>query len=215
MIRFPTFRIMSFAMCVGITLSACNGSTPQQDSTSHQEAENDVSENNNHVQGMKLRDVAGQATIQTSNVIIPDIKQMSKKELQLAGRYHVQISCKDPFPKCDSGSAEFIINLLPDGTAYRTFVYFGRVSNEISGSESPIVNDSVNHQDTWEYDPANNEIIIHRAYNVDFYYDVIDENTIQMKLEKILHGKEENIAYFEAGNPAPSKAYKFEKYDDH
>lgn len=161
--------------------------------------------------GVKLRDVAGQATLPATAT--NEVKVVKVLDRRYAGRYHTQMSCYDLFAKCKDGNAEFIINLLPDGSAYRTFVYFGRVSNDISGAEAPVVSD-YNHQDTWEYNAETNEIIVHRAEGVNFYYYVKDDQTIQMKREKILRGSPENIAFFAAGHVAPERSYTLTKYDD-
>ncbi len=58
---------------------------------------------------------------------------------QYAGRYHTRISCEDNFADCETGEAEYILNLLPDGTAYWNVVHFGRVGSK-DGSKSAVIN---------------------------------------------------------------------------
>ena len=55
--------------------------------------------------------------------------------------YHTRISCEDNFADCETGEAEYILNLLPDGTAYWNVVHFGRVGSK-DGSK---VRSSINY----------------------------------------------------------------------
>lgn len=203
----------SFLSIFGLIVFALSACSSDHQSKLDQANHNTTSNSAKPESGVKLRDVAGQATLPISSETTSDVKALSEVGQTHAGRYHVQMNCRDPFARCSDGNAEFILNLLPDGTAYRTFVYFGRVSNDISGAESPVVSD-YNHQDTWEYDAQTKQIIVHRAEGVKFYYNVKDNDTIQMNLDKVLKSSPENIAFFTAGHPAPKHNYTLIKYDD-
>jgi len=158
-----------------------------------------------------LTEVAGQATLPTINKFVPsdEIDKIPTKAEAFVGRYHAQIDCEDPFAMCNKGNAEFIINLLADGTAHRTFVYMGKVTND-----SNIIKSNRTYQkNTWIYDEATHEIIVNRIEGIQFFYKVDSQHNLVMDLDKILNGTEANRLYFRQHNLAPTKAYVLYKFD--
>lgn len=57
------------------------------------------------------------------------------------GRYHANIPCEDDFVACEKGTAEFILNLLPDGTVHRSIIHYGKIfadRNATAGSDGAV-----------------------------------------------------------------------------
>jgi hypothetical protein len=202
-------------------LSACDSSksnNKQQSSsdTQHSSSEIALQEATQAVpanDGKKLSEVAGQATLPAMAEVkgfSPQHQSLPSKAEAFVGRYHVQISCDDPFAKCDQGSAEFIINLLADGTAHRTFVYMGKISYE----NSDIKSNRSYQKNTWIYDEAQHEIIVNRIEGIQFFYKVDAQNNLIMDIDRILNGTEENRLYFSQHHTAPTKAYVLQRFDN-
>ena len=158
--------------------------------------------------GRKLTEIAGQATL-------PAEKHKHKEDgiadtdLQYVGRYRVNIPCEDEFAHCEKGSAEFIINLLPDGTAHRTFVYKGRVSND---SHEELANRNYK-KNTWHYDEEHHQIIVKRIEGIQFFYSINDEQNLVIDRDKILNVDKTNKNYFSVkGHHAPEHNYVMTKF---
>ena len=213
------FRILGISICT--VLSACDSSKSNDKQQGASDTQNSSSElalqptpqRANASEGKKLTDLAGQATL-------PAMAEMKGQDQQsdvvytkaeaFVGRYHVQMSCEDPFAKCEKGSAEFIINLLPDGTAHRTFVYMGKMTYE----NNDIKPNRGYQKNTWVYDEVNHEIVINRIEGIQFYYKVDAQNDLVMDIDKIVNGTEENRLYFSQHHTAPTKAYVLKKFDN-
>lgn len=213
------FRILGISICT--VLSACDSSKSNDKQQGTSDTQNSSSElalqetpqHAHSSEGKKLTDLAGQATL-------PAVVDMQSQDQQsgeiptkaetFVGRYHVQMSCEDPFAKCDKGSAEFIINLLPDGTAHRTFVYMGKITYE----NNDIKSNRAYQKNTWIYDELNHEIVINRIEGIQFYYKVDEQNDLVMDIDKIINGTEENRLYFSQHHTAPTKAYVLKKFDN-
>ena len=211
-------RVMTFSCCVALT--ACDSSTTnnKQDRSGSASSSNDVlnqgalTQHDEVQHGKKLTEVAGQATLPTAsevNALDQPSEAMTPKAQQLVGRYHVQINCEDPFAMCDQGNSEFIINLLPDGTAHRTLVYMGKMTYE----NNDIKSNRSYQKNTWTYDEANREVIVNRIEGIQFYYKVDAHKNLIMDLDKILNGTEKNKVYFQQNNIAPTKAYVLTRFD--
>nr|WP_218950427.1 hypothetical protein [Acinetobacter sp. YH1901141] len=143
----------------------------------------------------RLTEVAGQA-------IAP--MQMAATEhhipenlLTYVGRYTVQISCEDKFVMCESGKVDYILTLLPDGTAHRIFVNAGQISYD---------NKKKYRKDLWFYDEDAHQIVVARASGVNFYYNVDQDHNLIMDKNKIAIATENNREYFKS-NPLPSQNY--------
>lgn len=154
-------------------------------------------EKNNNAEGKRLTEVAGQATIPTVEQkkvenIIPKIAE------PFVGRYKTIVSCDDPIVFCKEGTADFILNLLPDGTAHRTITYLGKIT---------FASDKQYRQDRWLYDEKSHEIILSRASGVEFFYNIDQDKKLTMNLTKIANATETNRQFFAEGNPFPQKAY--------
>lgn len=152
--------------------------------------------------GRALLDVAlGQegsiSAKQSSNVGL-----VAKEALPYVGRYVTKINCDDAYVGCDSGEADFIVSLLPNGIAHRMIKHRGSIT---------FTSNQQYRQDRWSYDPNVHQIILHRASGVDFFYDINSQKNIVMDLDKIANVTETNQQYFAEGNPMPMKAYVLEK----
>lgn len=77
------------------------------------------------VTGRKLTEVAGRASLPVLQN--EQNEEVRSTNLQYAGRYYTQVPCQDAFVNCGKGRAEYILNLLPDGSAHRMIATFGRV----------------------------------------------------------------------------------------
>ena len=72
------------------------------------------------VETKRLTEVAGQATAPMQTAATEH--HIPENHLTYVGRYTIQISCEDKFVMCESGKVDYILTLLPDGTAHRIFV---------------------------------------------------------------------------------------------
>jgi len=217
--KMNIFSLLSMSTC--LILSACDVSKPpdlQQgkgivDHKNHRYSENEKYITAEVDEGKKLTDIAGQAILPASATIknLDHDVTISHQAEEFVGRYHAEISCEDPFVLCDHGKAEFIINLLPDGTAHRTIAYMGKMTyenREISSNRSYQKN-------TWSYDPDQKEIIVNRGDGSQFFYTVNADHNLVINLNKILNSSEMNKKYFsDKNNPAPENAYVLKKYNN-
>lgn len=151
--------------------------------------------------GNKLTDLAGKPTVPNT---IDDQKARSlltEKATQYIGRYRAEVDCTDRFVDCNDGTANFIINLLPNGIAHRTIVHMGKVTFALSHQY---------RQDYWSYDEIYHQIILHRENGIKVFYFVDDENNLIMDLDKIANATEKNRQFF-SENPLPQYAYHLKK----
>ena len=158
-------------------------------------------------EGEKLTEAAGPAVTQALED--DHVAQVSNVSMPFVGRYHTEINCEDKFAHCEKGSAEFIINLLPDGTAHRTFVYKGRVSND---SHEELANRNYK-KNTWHYDEEHHQIIVKRIEGIQFFYSINDEQNLVIDRDKILNVDKTNKNYFSVkGHHAPEHNYVMTKF---
>jgi hypothetical protein len=217
--KISLFRILGISICS--LLSACDSSKSNNKQQSVSDSQNSSSELalQEEIQalpasdGKKLSEVAGQATLPAMADVKsfgPQSETLASKAEEFVGRYHVQMSCEDPFAKCEKGNAEFIINLLADGTAHRTFVYMGKMTYE----NTDVKSSRSYQKNTWIYDEVQHEIIVNRIEGIQFFYKVDEKNNLVMDLDKILNGTEENRLYFKQHHTAPTKAYVLKRFDN-
>ena len=152
-------------------------------------------------QGQKLTDAAARTVLSDGSDEASLQQPLDATALTYAGRYQASISCEDAFARCEQGNAEFILNLLPDGTAHRTFIHMGRV--EFSSSRQY-------RQDHWRYDAEHHQIILHRESGVEFYYDLDPQHNLIINLELIANASAKNQEYFNS-HPFPQKAYTLQR----
>lgn len=149
------------------------------------------------VTGRKLTDVAGQAAIPVGSE--ESIGQVvTDNALPYVGRYHVVVSCQDPIVFCKDGTADFVMNLLADGTAHRTIIHSGTITFATAQQY---------RQDHWKYDEINHQIILQRSNGVEFFYDIDKNKNLTMNLNKIANGSDVNRKFFQEGNAFPHEAY--------
>lgn len=143
----------------------------------------------------RLTEVAGQATAPMQTVA-PE-HHIPENHLSYVGRYTTQISCEDKFVMCERGTVDYILTLLPDGTAHRIFVNAGQISYD---------NKKQYGKDLWFYDEDAHQIVVARASGVNFYYNVDQDHNLIMDKNKIAIATENNREYFKS-NPLPSQNY--------
>ena len=207
--KINSLSLLGLSIC--LLLTACDSSKPidQQSKVadaqqaSRENASPSASEPTSTNQGKKLTEVAGQATLPAS--IHPTdaahAAKVSEQAEKFVGRYYAEISCEDRFVMCDRGKAEFIINLLPDGTAHRTIVYMGKMTYE----NSEIKSNRSYQKNTWHYDEKNHEIIVNRIEGGQFFYRVDADGNLVMDLDQISSKAENSLT--------PEKAYVLTKFD--
>lgn len=147
------------------------------------------------VETKRLTEVAGQATAPMQTAATEH--HIPENHLTYVGRYTIQISCEDKFVMCESGKVDYILTLLPDGTAHRIFVNAGQISYD---------NKKKYRKDLWFYDEDAHQIVVARASGVNFYYNVDQDHNLIMDKNKIAIATENNREYFKS-NPLPSQNY--------
>lgn len=143
----------------------------------------------------RLTEVAGQATAPMQTAATEH--HIPENHLTYVGRYTIQISCEDKFVMCESGKVDYILTLLPDGTAHRIFVNAGQISYD---------NKKKYRKDLWFYDEDAHQIVVARASGVNFYYNVDQDHNLIMDKNKIAIATENNREYFKS-NSLPSQNY--------
>lgn len=202
----PNWRVSSFLSIVlgSALLTSCTQQSSMdvlEEDRQNQEYRN-LSSLTVQEQGQSLSDAASksrsnQAALKGSE----DVKTVSEFLKRFVGRYHVEISCNDPIVNCTDGDAEFILNLLADGTAHRTIVHLGKIST--------ITDDYFD--DHWTYDDTQRQIIVHRSNGLFFFYDLDSDDNLIFNIPKTVDFNELNRAYFAQGNPIPLHSYTLKK----
>lgn len=148
--------------------------------------------------GQSLNQIAGRTILPEQQQTTDASNQTNPHSLAFVGRYRVAISCRDAFAGCDIGTADYILNLLPDGTAHRIFVHMGKVH---------LMSNQKELKDSWYYDVAQQHIVVIRGNGVGFYYQIDQDKNLVMDLEKIATATENNKQFFAQGHPMPQHAY--------
>ncbi|MEQ1388771.1 hypothetical protein ABLT88_04555 [Acinetobacter radioresistens] len=160
------------------------------------------------VTGRKLTEVAGRASLPVLQN--EQNEEVRSTNLQYAGRYYTQVPCQDAFVNCGKGRAEYILNLLPDGSAHRMIATFGRVQPGVDRPD--IAQRRFYRKDHWSVDQAKNEIIVHLAEGLNFYYRVDPKQNLVMNLYKTLHANDQRVIQtFIQQHPLPEQPYKLVK----
>lgn len=199
---FIRSALVSVGILVLFELSACNHASSIEDLEKY-DAEMQSQRGSLEAEGRTLTDIAGKATMP---IVDKDHQQKSipPDAMPFVGRYYASISCEDPLVSCDQGNADFILNLLPDGTAHRTIIHLGTITFESHKQY---------RQDTWSYQPELNQITLHRASGVEFFYNIEDKNTMVMNREKIRTFTSKNVEFFAQGGAFPIKSYALKRID--
>ena len=159
---------------------------------------------------MSLTEVAGQATV--PHVASKHMTQPTQQDMQYVGRYHALIPCTDAFAGCvkDEKEAEYILNLLEDGSVYWTNTSFGRLGSDPSRNMAKI--ERTCKQVQWHVEPTEQEIVVRcDAVGVNLYYRINQDQNLVMDLDKIWNGDQGRNRKFFKEYPFPKKAYVFEK----
>lgn len=197
--------VVGTMMC--LTLSACDiNHTNSKDHSSSTDEENLIK---NSTSTKTLDYVAGRTFLPEEN--LDQTKKLSGISLQYVGRYHTRISCEDAFADCESGEAEYILNLLPNGSAYWNVIHFGRVGSK-DGAKSTAVNQLCPDLN-WKVDEREHELIIQCPLSkVNFYFKTDSRKRLIMNLEKLFYsdyGK--NREFLEQNYFVPKQAYVLTK----
>lgn len=161
-----------------------------------------------HSAGVTLIDVVSQSAVPKYNQADEShqhISPNSEQQLQYIGRYHTEMSCQDSLLHCEDGDVDYILNLLPDGSAHRSIVHLGRVYSVKNGVVKTY------RKDSWSYDAAHNEIIVHLIEGADLIYQLDLHQDLVLALDKTLTVDKNNNNFFENRYPAPSYAYHLKK----
>ena len=201
--------VVGAVMC--LTLSACDiNHTNSKDLSSA--SSNSTHEENlikNSTSTKTLDYVAGRTFLPEEN--LDQTKKLSRTSLQYVGRYHTRISCEDAFADCESGEAEYILNLLSNGSAYWNVIHFGRVGSK-DGAKSTAINQLCPDLN-WKVDEREHELTIHCPLsNVNFYFTIDSKKRLIVNLEKLFYsdyGK--NREFLEQNYFVPKQAYVLTK----
>ena len=203
---------LGLMIILGIGLTACDINHAESKdhssvSTTASKHENDAIKNNSAVTTL---DAAAGRTFLPNNSQ-GHLQKLSASSLQYVGRYHTRISCTDAFADCENGEAEYILNLLADGSAYWNVVHYGRIGTK-DGAKSAVVNQLCPNL-TWKVDNVEHNLIIHcPASDVNFYFNIDSERILSVNLEKLFYsdyGK--NREFLEQNYFVPTKAYILKK----
>lgn len=212
---FARFYVIPAATLLGSFLVACSPK-PTLNDTQNMSADDSIIDlkegasaepKADQQDGKKLTELSGQATLPYDNSA--EVAPVPEHAKVFIGRFHAQVSCDDSFIQCKEGEAEFILNLLPDGTVHRSIIQFGKVFAE----KNQTSRHKLKYQkDTWSVNKAHTELIVQRKEGVNLYYKIIDENHLVMDVEKILQGgADRNQELFSQGYPKPQRAYQLTK----
>lgn len=114
--------------------------------------------------------------------------------LDFVGRYYTKVKCNDGFAHCDDGTAEFVLTLLADGTAYRSVMQHGKIFT-VKGDENDRKDLKVTYsKDRWGVNSGRNELVIYRGEGVNIYYDMKDNTHLIMNIEKTKHLNGKQVA---------------------
>ena len=200
-----TFRLLLKGVMglIGLSLVACDRGAPKL----AQQDENAVAQTSVATDtGKRLTDVAGRATLQDGSEYAPRTLDIS--EQRFIGRYRTQIQCDGYFFPCKEGSADFILNILPDGTVHRSVVRLGKLFSERPRSD---FSNLAYRRDTWTMNRERTELIVHRKDGINFYYRVVDSETLMMDLDKSNNLDVKNQKLYARGFPKLERAYTLKK----
>lgn len=127
--------------------------------------------------------------------------EISSSQLAYVGRYYTTMSCEHALSACEHGQVQYILNLLPNGTAHRMLVRPGRVYTRHQGPVQSY------RQDIWSFDADTHEIVIHLREGVSVFYQINQDNNLLIDLDKTLNYDEASRRFFGVYYPVPSYAY--------
>lgn len=202
--------LKSCGVAACLLLTACDSPQQNIDQTVSDATANTAEFKVEKQEGKRLTEVAGrtalpQAQLAESENISPVVSKVSEPYI---GRYHVVVDCHEKFALCEKGNAEFVINLLKDGTSHRTLIYMGKMSYEKKSNQT----ERVYQQNTWRFNPETHQIEVQRAEGVDFYYDVNADGDLVIDLEKIYANNQIENDQFIDGTYVPTQAYVLKKF---
>lgn len=201
--------------CLGVLLSTVLGGcdithseTYESNSLKHEALSpqlNPLKESAEHpVLGHKLTEVAGRAPLPVLQDT--EVLTLQDESLQYAGRYYTQLSCQEALVDCGRGSAEYILNLLPDGSAHHIVATFGKLR---PGHGQDAAESRLYRKDRWTVDQVKKELVIHLAEGINIYYRVDPKQNLIMNLYKTLHSNDQQAIHdFAQLHPLPQHPYK-------
>jgi hypothetical protein len=197
-------------LCVSLVMAACSQSPmPADEQIVSAEEEQPASVVNPSQSGKKLTELAGQASLPDNEASSTLQQDSANEKAPYIGRYHVQISCKDDFVQCSEGSAEYILTLVADGSAYRSIIYTGKLFSEKMAEDRRI---RTYRRDTWSVNPGNAELVVHLEEGAKFYYQVDEQHNLILDLDRTVDLENQtNQHFFAAGYPMPTQAYRLIK----
>ncbi|ENU28938.1 hypothetical protein F991_03062 [Acinetobacter sp. CIP-A165] len=164
--------------------------------------------------GVPLTKVAGQATLPYSGMGKRNLTEPSETSMTYVGRYHARIPCTDAFAGCvnHEKEAEYILNLLEDGSVYWINTSFGRLGADSSQNVAKI-EQTCKHVQWYAHEELNEIMVRCDAANISLYYEINQNQDLVLNLDKLWNGNNgENRKFFKE-YPFPQKAYVFKKID--
>lgn len=214
----------SVGVLLSLGLSACDSHHPEpvkqqpqtQPSRETSEVLADEQEEQlaSDTQGVSLTQVAGQATLPHPATHKLELSQPSEADMIYVGRYHARIPCTDAFAGCvnNEKEAEYILNLLGDGSVYWTNTSFSRLGSDPSRNTAKI--EQTCKQVQWRAHKELNEIMIRcDAADVNLYYKINKNKDLVMNLDKIWNGDNGHNRKFFKEYPFPEQAYVFKEVE--
>ena len=199
--------VVGAMMCLSLSACDINHTNSKDHSSPSSTDEENLIKNSTSTKTLDY--MAGRTFLPEEN--LDQTKKLSGISLQYVGRYHTRISCKDAFADCESGEAEYILNLLPNGSAYWNVIHFGRVGSK-DGAKSTAVNQLCPDLN-WKVDEREDELTIHCPLSkVNFYFKTDSRKRLIMNLEKLFYsdyGK--NREFLEQNYFVPKQAYVLTK----
>ncbi|WP_374665372.1 hypothetical protein [Acinetobacter sp.] len=199
------------ALCAGSLLAGCGKfSAPLDDPNSSASetvsavnAKDAVASETQPAPSRNLAQAAGQVTLKAEQ---PQLNhQISEQAKAYAGRYQASIPCDDGFISCKQGTAELILNLLPDGKAHRSIIHYGKIF-----ADRPVSADgsTAYSKDMWTLGETDHQIIVHREEGGNFYYMIQDRDHLMIEMDKTRNaGDGKNQERSKHSDPKPAKTY--------
>lgn len=115
--------------------------------------------------------------------------------LDFVGRYYTNVKCNDGFAHCDDGTAEYVLTLLADGTAYRSIMQHGKIFTVKDDENERKDIKTAYRKDRWGVNSGRNELVVYRGEGVNIYYDMKNNTHLIMNIEKTkrLNGKQGSL----------------------
>lgn len=208
--------VKSLGLSACVLLGACDSSTQSKENAFNQSTSNAITavsttDDQQVEQAKSLTQVAGRTAsphISEQEINSKVQKNIPKNAEKFVGRYHVIVDCHEKFSLCEQGKAEFVINLLKDGTSHRTIIFLGKMGYEKNANSS----NRISQENTWKYNAETHQIEVDRGEGVKFYYGVNGKGDLVIDLDHIYADNKIENGQFVDGSSVPSQEYVLKKF---